>query len=238
MSGPSRNDGTAMLEARGVTKRYARRGATPSVALEAVSLVVPHGAFVAVTGPSGGGKTTLLAMLGALDRPTSGQVLFEGESLEDASDAHRSRVRRRLGLVFQSSPMIRALPVWENVTYPLIPTGLRAAARRERAAACLARVGLSAMLDRRPEELSGGELQRVGIARALVARPTAVLADEPTSNLDRASAEEVASILREIHREGTTIVVATHDARLVALASTVVELDAGRVRGPDTRLTS
>ena len=231
MSGPPIDVDAAMLEARSLSKRHAGRGSGASVALDCVSIAVPRGAFLAVTGPSGCGKTTLLAMLGALDRPTSGSVWFEGEDLEDASEAHRARVRRRIGFVFQSSPMIRGLPVWENVTYPLIPTAVNAGARRERAAACLARVGLSHMLYRRPEELSGGELQRVGIARALIAHPSAVLADEPTSNLDQKSGGVVATILREIHREGTTILVATHDARLVSLATTVVELEAGRLRG-------
>lgn len=230
MSTATSDEAAAMLEARGVSKRHAGRGPTESVALADVSLVVARGAFVAVTGPSGCGKTTLLALLGALDRPTSGQIRFEGELLDDASEAHRSRVRRRIGFVFQNSPMMRALPVWENVAYPLIPTGVDARARRERAHACLARVGIASLIDRRPEELSGGELQRVGIARALVARPSAVLADEPTSNLDRASAEAVASILAAIHREGTTVLVATHDVRLIALATTVVELEAGRRR--------
>lgn len=221
---------SAMFGARGLSKRYARRD-FESAALVEVSIEVPRGGFMAVTGPSGGGKTTLLTMLGVLDRPTTGRVFFDGEDLEGTSDAHRARVRRRIGFVFQNSPMIRALPVFENVTYSLIPTGVTPRARRDRAAACLARVGLEGMLDRRPEELSGGELQRVGIARALVANPSAVLADEPTSNLDAASAEAVATILREIHREGTTVLVATHDPRLVALATTVIALEAGRLRG-------
>ena len=182
-------------------------------ALDGLSLSIPRGAFLAVTGPSGGGKTTLLALLGALDRPTQGSVLFDGSDIGSASESERSRVRRRLGIVFQQAHMIRGLPLWENVTYPLIPRGVRAPERRKIAAELLARVGIGGREGSSPEELSGGERQRVGIARALAADPEVLLADEPTSDLDRETGEAVA----------------THDPALEALATERCRLRDGRV---------
>ena len=200
-------------------------------ALDGVTLTVPRGAFVAVTGPSGGGKTTLLALLGALDRPTRGRVLFAGKDLAAASEAELSRVRRRLGIVFQCTPMIRGLPVWENVTYPIVPRGVPAKKRRRTAAELLERVGVPGREEARPEELSGGEIQRVGIARALVGGPEAVLADEPTSDLDADSAAAIVELFRDIHAAGTTIVVATHDAAAQDLATQTHRLCHGRLQG-------
>lgn len=223
------NPAPALLEAREVTKRYAGRREGGTTALHGVSLAVPRGAFAVLSGPSGGGKTTLLSLLGALDTPTTGAVLFDGRDLSGVSEAERSRVRRRIGFVFQSTPTIRGLPVWQNVTYALVPTGVGARARRDRAHALLARVGLSSLLDERPTALSGGELQRVGIARALAADPVALLADEPTSSLDRASGEAIAALLADVHRAGPTVVVATHDPRILSLATTSFVLDAGRL---------
>jgi putative ABC transport system ATP-binding protein len=217
------------FEARDVARRFHAGTRAEVRAVDGVTLSIARGAFAAVTGPSGGGKTTLLALLGALDRPTGGSVLFGGVDLGQVSDAERSRARRRIGFVFQASPMIRGLPVWENVTYPLVPLGVGGAARRERAASLLARVGLPGFLEKTPQELSGGEAQRVGIARALVQDPEAVLADEPTSNLDRRTGDAVADLLREIHARGTTVVVATHDPRLVAAAGVRHEIDGGRL---------
>ncbi|MFI5403310.1 MAG: ABC transporter ATP-binding protein [Planctomycetota bacterium] len=198
-------------------------------ALNPVSLSVPRGAFLAVTGPSGCGKTTLLALLGALDRPTLGTVLFDGKDLGGAPEPERSRVRRRLGIVFQSSPMIRGLPLWENVTWPLVPRGVPARERRRIAAALLERVGIARRDGARPEELSGGERQRVGIARALAADPEAILADEPTSDLDRETAKAVVALLREFHASGRTVVVATHDPAVEALATVTCRLRDGRI---------
>lgn len=183
-----------------------------------------------MTGPSGGGKTTLLSLLVALERPTSGVVRVDGADLGAASEAERSRVRRRVGFAFQGAPQVRRLPVWENVTLALVPTGVGAAARRARAAEVLARVGLGALLDERPERLSGGELQRVALARALVTSPPVLVADEPTSNLDRASAGVVLDVLRAEHARGTTVLVATHDPALLALATATYAMEAGRLR--------
>jgi len=200
-------------------------------ALDGVSLSVARGAFLAVTGPSGGGKTTLLSLLAALDRPTGGVVLFDGEDLGGAAEPERARVRRRLGIVFQSSPMIPGLPLWENVTYPLVPRGVPSRERRRIAGALLQRVGIAHRDGARPEELSGGERQRVGIARALAGDPEAILADEPTSDLDRDTAAAVVALLREFHASGRTVVVATHDEDLEALATVTCRLRGGRVEG-------
>ncbi len=217
------------LETRGLHKRW--RSARGDVeAVVDVTLTVPRGAFVVVTGPSGGGKTTLLSLLVALERPTSGDVRVDGADLAAASEAERSRVRRRVGFAFQGAPQVRRLPVWENVTLALVPTGVGATARRARAVEVLARVGLAALVDERPERLSGGELQRVALARALVTSPPVLVADEPTSNLDRASAAAVLGVLREEHARGTTVLVATHDLALLALATATYAMEAGRLR--------
>lgn len=217
----------ALVETRALSRRYGAGTARPHDALVDVTLSIDRGAFAVVTGPSGGGKTTLLSLVGALDRATSGQVLVNGVDLGAISDAERTRVRRRIGFVFQGSPMLHGLTAWENVTYPLVPLGVRARDRRARAQVLLERVGLAAMMDSPPESASGGELQRIGIARALVGSPTLVVADEPTSSLDRRSADAVAGLLREIHASGTTVLVATHDPHLVGLATVRFELESG-----------
>lgn len=221
----------AFLEAREVCKFY-RAGASSEVrALDGVSLSVERGAFAALTGPSGSGKTTLLALLGALDRVTRGQILFDGRDLGAASDTALARLRRRAGFIFQDYALIANLSVWENITYPLIPRGVSRTERQERARALLARLGIPDKFAARPRELSGGEQQRVAVARALVGEPEALFADEPTSNLDRASANALLAILRDFHARGGTIVVSTHDPHLVALATQVVELRGGKVCG-------
>jgi ABC-type lipoprotein export system ATPase subunit len=199
--------GPAVVECVDVRRRFRSRSGAEVIALDGVSLSVARGAFVVVTGPSGGGKSTLLALLAALDRPSEGRVLFEGEDLS-------------------------RLSAWENVAIPLVPRGTTEADRKARALALLDRVGLKERSHSRAEELSGGEAQRVGVARALAADPPVLFADEPTSNLDRRSGEAVVALLAETHAAGRTIVVATHDPSLVARATTVVELDAGRLRSP------
>ncbi|HKB03982.1 MAG TPA: ABC transporter ATP-binding protein [Gemmataceae bacterium] len=217
-----------VLEARNLSKSY-RRGATEVRALTDVSLTIPAGSFILLTGPSGSGKTTLLALLAALDRPSSGTVLFAGRDLSAHSDVGLARVRRRLGFIAQDFALIPGLSAWENVTYPLIPRGVRRAERRGVAAELLTRLGLLDRLNARPRELSGGEQQRVAVARALAGRAEVVLADEPTSNLDEATARGVIELLAEVHRDGRTVVVATHDPRLTALATAKYELAAGRL---------
>jgi putative ABC transport system ATP-binding protein len=218
-----------ILETRQLCKFY-RAGSAEVRALEDVSLDVPAGSFTLLTGPSGSGKTTLLALLGGLERPTRGQVVFAGRDLGACSDTELARLRRRLGFVFQDFALIAGLPAWENVTYPLIPRGLSGAERYRLARDLLTRFGLADRLAARPRELSGGEQQRVAVARALAGRPEVVLADEPTSNLDEAAGAAVIALLRQAHAEGTTVVASSHDPRLAAVATRVCQLEAGRLR--------
>jgi putative ABC transport system ATP-binding protein len=219
---------TLLLEGHGLTKTY-RSGPATVRALDGVSIVVPAGSLTLLTGPSGSGKTTLLAVLGTLERPTAGTVLFTGRDLTWCSEAELSRVRRRVGFVFQDFALIPGLPVWENVTYPLIPRGVGSRDRRRRADELLGRLGLGDLGSVRPPELSGGEQQRVALARALSGRPEILFADEPTSNLDPTTTNVVTDVLTELLRAGTTVLVASHDPGLARLASRVYTLEAGRL---------
>ncbi|MBI3461967.1 MAG: ATP-binding cassette domain-containing protein [Planctomycetes bacterium] len=196
-------------------------------ALERISLTIPEGGFQVLVGPSGSGKSTLLAMLGALDRATSGRIVFDGQDLSDCSDVELARVRRRVGFVFQNLSLVPRLPNWENITYPLVPRGVPRAQRLEIARDLMNRFGILDKLVACPEELSMGEQQRVAVARALAAGPDAILADEPTSSLDRRAADDFFAILNDLHASGKTLVVATHDPALIELATAVAELDRG-----------
>jgi putative ABC transport system ATP-binding protein len=217
-----------LLEVRRVWKWLGPDTSRPP-ALQDVSLTLPAGSWSVFTGPSGSGKTTLLSLLGALDRPSRGEVLFEGEDLTRFSDLALARVRRRIGFVFQDFSLLPRLPLWQNVTYPLVPRGIRRAERLRRAEAVLARLGLAGFEARRPEELSGGERQRVAVARALAGDPEVLIADEPTSNLDPDSAAAVRQVLTGLHAAGAALVIATHDPHLVAQAAHVYELRAGNL---------
>jgi ABC-type lipoprotein export system ATPase subunit len=218
-----------LLEARQLGKSFRAGSAAEVRALQDVDLSIVPGSFVALTGPSGSGKSTLLALLGALDRPSRGQVLFAGRDLGNCTDAELARLRRRMGFVFQSFALIPALPVWENITYPLIPRRMSRTQRFERARALLAHYGMTDKLGMRPGELSGGEQQRVAVARALAGEPEVLLADEPTAHLDRASSQILTADLQEWHRAGRTVVVATHDPQVTALATQIIELEEGRI---------
>jgi putative ABC transport system ATP-binding protein len=202
-----------LYELRGVERRYLR-GSTPVLALHDVDLDIRPGEFVSIEGPSGSGKSTLLQLLGALDTPTSGTVRFEGNEMGTATDTTLTRIRgREIGFVFQQFNLIPTLTAEENVGIAMIPHGHSKAQRKERAAELLARVGLGERLAHLPSRLSGGEQQRVAIARALANRPRVIIADEPTGNLDSASANDVMSLLVELQsgEDAVTIVVATHD---------------------------
>jgi len=213
-----------------LAKSY-RLGASEVRALVGVDLVVGAGELVAVAGPSGSGKSTLFHLLGGLDRPDAGRVLFEGADLARLGDAERTLLRRRrLGFVFQAFHLVPVLSALENVEYPLWIDGVGRAERRRRAAEMLEAVGLGARAAHRPDRLSGGERQRVAIARALVHRPAAVLADEPTGNLDSETATAIVDLVDRLRRElGTTFLVATHDPALVARAPRRVRLRDGRI---------
>jgi putative ABC transport system ATP-binding protein len=206
------------------------------VALAGIDLAVRAGEKLAIMGPSGSGKTTLLSILGCLDRPTRGQHLFEGRSVADLDDDALSRLRNRaIGFVFQSFHLIPQLTVRENVEAPLLYAGVPPEEWPRRAQAALERVGLGARADHRPAELSGGEAQRAAIARALVTSPRLLLADEPTGNLDSATGEEIASLLDELHGQGRTVVLVTHNETLARRAERVVRLRDGRVDAESLR---
>ncbi len=216
------------------TERLARRyrlGETLVEALRGVDLEIARGELVAVAGPSGSGKSTLLHLLGGLDEPDAGRILVDGVDLAALGDRERTLLRRRrLGFVFQTFNLVPVLSALENVEYPLLLDGRPAAERRRRAAEALAAVGLAGRLGHRPDQLSGGERQRVAIARAVVHAPLALLADEPTGNLDSATAAEILDLLEGLCRErGTTIVVATHDPALVARSPRRIALHDGRI---------
>ena len=175
--------------------------------------------YVSVSGPSGCGKSTFLSILALLDTPTAGRYWLDGRAVDRFSPAERARTRNvEIGLVFQSFNLIADLSVYENVEYPLTIRGVGAEDRRSRVLAALDRVGIAARAKQRPGQLSGGHQQLVAIARALAGRPPIVLADEPTGNLDSASGDVVMQILSELHRDGSTICLATHDPRYIAMA--------------------
>ncbi|MGW0316305.1 ABC transporter ATP-binding protein [Streptomyces flavidovirens] len=219
-----------MYQLRGVTKRY-RRGKETIDALAGVDLTIEDGGRLVIQGPTGGGKSTLLQMLGGLDRPTAGSVELDGVDLAALPEARLTKVRAEsIGFVFQSFNLIPTLTSQENVETALVPLGLKAAARRERAAEALDSVGLGERLTHLPGELSGGQQQRVAIARALVKRPKVLLADEPTGNLDESMRDEIMELLEGLWKEhGLTFVMVTHDSAIARRAPRVATIREGRV---------
>jgi putative ABC transport system ATP-binding protein len=206
------------------------------VAVRDVSLGIAAGDYVAVQGPSGCGKSTLLHMLGCVDTPSNGLLLFEGRDVAALSDRERSLLRlRSIGFVFQRFFLLPMLTAAENIELPQSEAGVPAAARQARTRELLRYVGLAARADHRPSQLSGGEMQRVAIARALANRPRLLLADEPTGELDQATGQHVADLLDRVNRDGTALVIVTHDASLAARASRVVLLRDGSIEREETR---
>ncbi|RFA18148.1 ABC transporter ATP-binding protein [Subtercola boreus] len=219
-----------MYELNAVTKTYnaTKRKVT---ALNAVSLSIPDGQMVAIQGPTGGGKSTLLQMLGALDRPTSGEVTLGDSSISSLADNRLAELRaRKIGFVFQSFNLIPTLTAQENVETALAPLGLKADERRRRAQDALASVGLADRGTHLPAELSGGQQQRVAIARALVKDPEVLLADEPTGALDEATRDEIMDLLETFWRDkGLTLIIVTHDSAVARRAERRLYIKAGAV---------
>jgi putative ABC transport system ATP-binding protein len=228
MNGPEQNN--LLVRVRSVEKTF-QRGSQEIPVLQDLDLDVPQGEFLALMGPSGSGKSTLLNLLGGLDRPTRGAVEVGGERIDQLSDRKLADWRaRHVGLVFQLYNLLPVLTAERNVDLPLLLTRLSKSERRKHVAAALAVVGLSHRAQHYPRQLSGGEQQRVGIARAIVTDPTLLLCDEPTGDLDRKSGDEILALLQGLHREhGKTIIMVTHDPHASARASRTVYLNKGQL---------
>jgi putative ABC transport system ATP-binding protein len=220
----------AMISLAGVTKVFYTDD-LETHALDGIHLDVGQGEFLSIAGPSGCGKSTLLALLGLLDTPTEGKYLLDGQDVTALAPAARARTRNeRIGFIFQAFNLIGDLTVLQNVELPLTyRAGMPADERRTAAVAALERVGMSHRMNHHPAQLSGGQQQRVAVARALAGRPAILLADEPTGNLDSRNGEAVMNLLRELHREGSTICMVTHDPRYADYADRKVQLFDGRV---------
>jgi len=222
---------TALLEGRGLRKVFAGGDGHPLEVLRAVELEVHRGEFVAIVGASGAGKSTLLHLLGALDRPTGGDVWLEGSRYADLEADTLAELRnRKLGFVFQFHHLLREFSALENVMMPLLVGGMRDRAARSRAEEVLSLVGLAGRMTHRPAELSGGEQQRCAVARALVHDPSLVLADEPSGNLDHANADRLHEVFFRLAREyETAVVVVTHNRQLAGRADRILMLEDGRL---------
>ncbi|MCG3137406.1 MAG: putative ABC transporter ATP-binding protein YknY [Phycisphaerae bacterium] len=216
-----------MIELRQITKHYPMGGVTVR-ALDGVDLDIRSGEFLAITGASGSGKSTMMHLLGCLDRPTSGSYRLKGQLISNYSHKQLARLRNReIGFVFQTFNLIQRTSALDNVSVPLIYA--RADDIRHPAMAALERVGLGARAHHRPSELSGGERQRVAIARAIVTNPSIVLADEPTGNLDTRTGEQIMQIFHELHRSGVTIILVTHEMDIAAQAQRIIKMRDGRI---------
>jgi putative ABC transport system ATP-binding protein len=218
------------LELRNVSKEYANG----AVGAANVDVIIEPGSFVALFGPSGSGKTSQLHMLGLLQRPDSGEVWIDGERVDEFSEASAARLRRsKLGFVFQSASLVRLISARENVDVAMRLNGNRGANARARVEEALASVGMADRMDHRPDEMSGGEQQRVSIARALVHQPLHLLVDEPTGELDTATGAGILNMLRDIADRGTTIVMATHDPAAIDVVDLAYFVESGTLRLPD-----
>ena len=219
----------SLIEIRDMYKIY-NPGENEVRAIDGVNLTIEHGEFVAIIGQSGSGKSTLMNMLGLLDVPTSGKYLLNGQDVEGLQDDELSEIRNKeIGFIFQGFNLITSLTAVENVELPLVYRGMKKEERNKLAVEALNRVGLSHRLDHLPKQMSGGQQQRVAIARAVAARPPIILADEPTGNLDSHSGVEVMKILHELHEEGRTVILITHDNDIANEAQRVIRIQDGQI---------
>jgi putative ABC transport system ATP-binding protein len=226
---PTQLDRQALIELKQITKVFLT-DELETHALAEINLVIRHGEFVAIAGPSGCGKSTLLSILGLLDSPTDGDYTLNGKAVANLDHAERARIRnRQVGFIFQSFNLIGDLTVFENVELPLTYRGMASSERKQRVDVALEKVGMSPRSKHYPSQLSGGQQQRVAVARALAGNPSMLLADEPTGNLDSKNGEAVMQLLAELHREGATICMVTHDDRFAGHAQRAVHLFDGRV---------
>ncbi|MCC7153268.1 MAG: ABC transporter ATP-binding protein [Bryobacterales bacterium] len=218
-----------MIKLDGLTKVFVTED-VETHALAGIHLEIKRGEYVSIAGPSGCGKSTLLAILGLLDSPSSGAYTLNGRPVENLKLSERARIRNReIGFIFQAFNLIGDLTVYENVELPLTYRGMGGAERKKRVHDALERVGMSHRVKHYPSQLSGGQQQRVAVARALVGDPSILLADEPTGNLDSANGEAVMELMSELHRNGATICMVTHDPRYTKLADRTVHLFDGRI---------
>ena len=222
-------DSRTLIQLDGVTKIF-YTDEVETHALAGIHLEIQRGEYISIAGPSGCGKSTLLSILGLLDTPTEGGYVLNGRSVADLPLSERARVRNReIGFIFQSFNLIGDLTVYENVELPLTYRGMKSAERKERVMAALEKVGMSHRAKHLPSQLSGGQQQRVAVARAIAGSPLILLADEPTGNLDSRNSEQVMELLDELHREGATICMVTHDPRFAKHAGRTIHLFDGRV---------
>ncbi len=225
----------AVIATRGLTKVFGLNGNAVH-ALRGIDLEVRRGEFVALVGPSGSGKSTLMAILGCLDSPTDGTYALDGQAVEGLSGGALARIRNeKVGFVFQTYNLLPKATVARNVELPMLYAGVGGRERRARALELLEKVGIPEKAGRLPAELSGGQRQRVAIARALANRPALLLADEPTGALDSKTGAEVLALFRDLHAQGHTVVLVTHDPSIAALAERRVELHDGLIRLPEAK---
>ncbi len=218
------------IRCKEVTKVYKIEKTYRVDALSDITLSIPEASIVLIKGPSGSGKTTLLSILATIEKPTSGRVYFFDKDITRYSESALSRLRRQyIGIVFQDFYLIPRLTAWENVSYPLIPLGIKTSERRNRAISILDRLGLKDRIMHTPEQLSGGERQRLSIARALINNPEVIFLDEPTSNIDSVTARYIIDLLKELREQGKTIVLSSHDGDLISEADQVFNLKNGRL---------
>jgi putative ABC transport system ATP-binding protein len=220
----------SIIQLKSVSRTYVM-GKETIPALDDVSLDIKEGEFLAIMGPSGSGKSTFANLIGGLDKPTSGEIVVDGECINRLNDKHLSNYRnKKVGFVFQSFCLLPTYTALENVMIPLILTGERSSIRKQKAYECLKEVGLENRADHKPYQLSGGERQRVSIARALINQPQIIIADEPTGNLDTKKSEEIVSLLKELNRKkNITVIVITHDPSVARQADRTLHMKDGKI---------